>query len=317
MTPNNAQRILIIEDGPEIQLSLTAYLHDLGYATAKAGDGASGLTALRAISPAAVLLDLRMPEMDGLELLRIAAAEFPQIPIIIISGCNMMDDVVAALRWGAWDYLQKPIDDMALLGHALQRALERARLLEENRRHREHLELDIQERTSDLQAANQALYTKQLALAEVLNSIQAEKARVGRQVVANIQKLVLPQIHSLRPSASVEQHHVLDQMESALKDVLSPFVDQLSQGFNSLSPAELRVCNLIKNGMGVKEIAGIVSLSPETVSAHRRSIRRKLGLAHKKVNLSSFLQVVAAQSQLPQTNRPQQATIHSATPTRQ
>ena len=258
-----------------------------------------------------------MPEMDGLELLRIAAAEFPQIPIIIISGCNMMDDVVAALRWGAWDYLQKPIDDMALLGHALQRALERARLLEENRRHREHLELDIQERTSDLQAANQALYTKQLALAEVLNSIQAEKARVGRQVVANIQKLVLPQIHSLRPSASVEQHHVLDQMESALKDVLSPFVDQLSQGFNSLSPAELRVCNLIKNGMGVKEIAGIVSLSPETVSAHRRSIRRKLGLAHKKVNLSSFLQVVAAQSQLPQTNRPQQATIHSATPTRQ
>ena len=58
----------------------------------------------------------------------------------------------------------------------------------------------------------------------------------------------------------------------------------------SLSATELRVCALVKRGLAVKEIAELEHLSPETVAAHRRSIRRKLGIAHTKINLTTYLQ---------------------------
>jgi PAS domain S-box-containing protein len=103
------------------------------------------------------MVDLRMPELDGLELLRLSSELEPDIPKIVISGANQIDDVVQALRYGAWDYLVKPVKDLSMLGHAVRNALDKARLLQENRTYQEHLEDLVRDRTLELEQANNHL----------------------------------------------------------------------------------------------------------------------------------------------------------------
>lgn len=81
-------------------------------------------------------------------------------------------------------------------------------------------------------------------------------------------------------------------MEKALEEIVSPFVDKVARDVSSLTPTEIRICTFVRRGMAVKEIADVEHLSPETIAAHRRSIRRKLGLSHRKVNLGSYLQTI-------------------------
>jgi serine phosphatase RsbU (regulator of sigma subunit) len=133
-------RILMIDDEQLVREILTAYLEDSGFEVIQAGDGATGIELIRREQPDLVLCDLRMPGMDGLQVLATVTHEFPELPILVVSGMGGMGDAIQALKLGAWDYVTKPIEDMAVLEHAIAHALERARLRRENREHREHLE---------------------------------------------------------------------------------------------------------------------------------------------------------------------------------
>jgi len=137
--------ILTIDDEPGIRQNLTAYLEDCGYRTLDAADGGTGMEIFRRERPDVVLCDLRMPGMDGLEVLGHIRAESPDTPVIVVSGVGTLGDVVEALRQGAWDYLTKPILDMEFLESAVGRALERGRLARENREYRDSLESAISE----------------------------------------------------------------------------------------------------------------------------------------------------------------------------
>jgi DNA-binding CsgD family transcriptional regulator len=81
----------------------------------------------------------------------------------------------------------------------------------------------------------------------------------------------------------------LNVIESNLKDIASPFASRLSSEYLSLTPKELQVADLIKEGKTTKEIAEFMSLSPATVEIHRYHIREKLGLSRKKTNLRTYL----------------------------
>jgi serine phosphatase RsbU (regulator of sigma subunit) len=81
-----------------------------------------------------------MPQVGGLDLIRQVTELSPDIPVIVLSGAGVMNDAVEALRLGAADYLIKPLEDLAVLEHSVRRALDRSRLLLENRRYREKLE---------------------------------------------------------------------------------------------------------------------------------------------------------------------------------
>ena len=154
---NSAQhrpRILIIDDEPHIRRSITDFLEDLDYEVISAENGRAGLDILAALQPDLVLLDLRMPELDGLEVLKQGRHITPEVPMIVISGAHRISDVVHALRYGAWDYLEKPIQDLSILGHTVEQALEKSRLIKENRTYQDHLEQMIKERTLDLEKAN-------------------------------------------------------------------------------------------------------------------------------------------------------------------
>lgn len=133
-------RILIIDDEPQLRQSVRTYLEDSGFEVSEAKDGEEGLTVFRELKPHCVLTDLQMPTLSGLGVLETVRQESPDTPIIVISGQGVMQDAIQALRLGAWDYLLKPIPDMAVLEHAVCRSLERSRLILDNKRYKAEIE---------------------------------------------------------------------------------------------------------------------------------------------------------------------------------
>ncbi|MCY1263290.1 Regulator of RpoS [compost metagenome] len=159
--------LLIIDDDEVVRESLAAYLEDSGFTVLQATNGLQGLQVFEHELPDLVICDLRMPQMDGLELIRRIGEKAVETPVIVLSGAGVMSDVVEALRLGAADYLIKPLEDLAVLEHSVRRALDRANLRAENRRYREKLE-----------TANRELQAS-------LNLLQ-EDQNAGRQVQMNM-----------------------------------------------------------------------------------------------------------------------------------
>lgn len=157
MSVAGAVTILAIDDEKQVRQLLRSYLEASGFLVLEAADAPSGLEAVRQHDPDLVLLDLRMPGTDGLDILPVIHAERPDTPVIVVSGAGLISDAIEALRNGAWDFLVKPVERLAILQHAVERALERARLRRENRVYRQHLEEQVAERTRQLTEANAEL----------------------------------------------------------------------------------------------------------------------------------------------------------------
>ncbi|WP_281645194.1 SpoIIE family protein phosphatase [Parendozoicomonas sp. Alg238-R29] len=132
--------LLVIDDDAIVRDSIVAYLKDSGFQVLEAENGEHGLEVIRAHSPDLILCDLRMPKLDGLGVLRRVREESPETPFIVVSGAGVMADVVEALRLGASDYIIKPIVDLEVLEHAVNRSLDNAELALQNRKYRESLE---------------------------------------------------------------------------------------------------------------------------------------------------------------------------------
>ena len=151
--------VLVIDDDEQVRRAFRRVLESGGFQVREAEDGVSGLAAVRQAAPNAVLLDLRMPGMDGLEVLSELVASAPDVPVLVVSGEGTVTDVVGALRGGAWDFVTKPVSDRALLTSAVERVLEKARLLKENRAFSESLKaanLRLTSALDDLRADKQA-----------------------------------------------------------------------------------------------------------------------------------------------------------------
>jgi two-component system nitrogen regulation response regulator NtrX len=123
-----SERILIVDDEAGIRSTLTGILEDEGYGVAAVGTGAEATARLQAESFDAVLLDLWLPDRDGLDLL----AEMGQQPVIVISGHGTVDMAIKATRLGAYDFLEKPLS-LSRVVLTVQNALERGRLERELR----------------------------------------------------------------------------------------------------------------------------------------------------------------------------------------
>ncbi len=157
MAENN--RILTIEDDPIIRGNIVAFLEDSGYQMLEAEDGRQGLQQFHGNQPDLVLCDLRMPKLDGLEVLQEISRSSPDTPVIIVSGAGMIGDAIQALKRGAWDYITKPIPDMQVLEAAVNKALERSRLVKENRAYQnklEQLNRELHDALAQLKANQQA-----------------------------------------------------------------------------------------------------------------------------------------------------------------
>ncbi len=96
----------------------------------------------------------------------------PETPVIIVSGAGMMRDVIEALRLGAWDFITKPVQDLAILEHTVRKGIERARLMRENREHRAFLEKEIKRRTEELRRELTERIAAQEALKKSIDTLQ-------------------------------------------------------------------------------------------------------------------------------------------------
>ncbi len=124
MTPETAWKIVVMDDEPDILEVISIVLQDNGYQVATAANGREGLDLCRRIRPHIVLTDVRMPEMDGLEVLATLKKEFDDIEVIVMTAFGELTYAVKALHLNASDFITKPIDDDTL--HvALKRARER------------------------------------------------------------------------------------------------------------------------------------------------------------------------------------------------
>ncbi|MEI9938400.1 MAG: response regulator [Pseudomonadota bacterium] len=159
---NDDTPVLIIDDDAGVRGAFRRVLERMGWVVLEAESGTVGLALCRECKPGVVLLDLRMPEMDGLDVLSTLVVEHPETPVVVVSGQGTMTDAVEALRRGAWDFVAKPLPDNEILRHAVQRGMERSALLRENRaygeslrRTNERLSAALNELRSDEQGARQ------------------------------------------------------------------------------------------------------------------------------------------------------------------
>ena len=151
--------ILIVDDEKNILLTLSRALRVEGYEVDVAGSGQLGLSRAKQKSYDAILLDVQMPDLDGLELLRLIKADREDVPVLIMSGHASIASAVLATQRGAHDFLEKPISSERLVV-SLASALERCRLEHENR--------ELRERTF----ANEALLGDSQPMQALRNSIQ-------------------------------------------------------------------------------------------------------------------------------------------------
>ncbi len=148
----------------------------------------------------------------------------------------------------------------------------------------------LREKETELLQEREKLEETNTALRVLLRQRDEDRTRLEETVYNNVDRLVLPYIEKLLQGKLSDKHRTLAEIaDNNLRDIISPFLRTLSTLGLLLTPQEIEVANLVRNGRSSKEIADIMSLSVAGVDFHRKRLRQKLGLANTKKNLRSFL----------------------------
>jgi PAS domain S-box-containing protein len=148
----------------------------------------------------------------------------------------------------------------------------------------------LQKSHEDLKAHSESLEDLNTALKVLLERREKDKVQLEESVVSNVQELILPYVETLRGTRLDEkQMTCVDIIESNLKEIVSPFLQKLVLQYSGLTPKEIQIAGLIKQGKTTKDIANLFNVSTRTVKFHRENIRAKLGLKKQRTNLASHL----------------------------
>jgi len=174
LTRPDAVRVLVVDDEETIRLALARFLRARGYDVRTAADANEALTRLQREPFAAMLCDVRMPGMSGVELVPHALAVAPELAITILTAVNDAPTATEALSSGAYDYLMKPIE-LRDLHTALERALARRTEAIEKRRMERMIRAEVAERTTELEHEKAAL--RELSVSTVETLVNAQEAK--------------------------------------------------------------------------------------------------------------------------------------------
>ncbi len=155
---------------------------------------------------------------------------------------------------------------------------------------RKKAEKSLRKREAELEIQSRKLEETNTALRVLLDQRKEDKIELQRSILFNVENLIMPFVENLEkfPFESRQMAYV-KIIKSNLYDIVSPFYREVSARYSSLTPKQVQIANLIKEGKTTKEIAEILCVSKAAIDFHRDKIRKKLGLNKKKVNLRSYL----------------------------
>ena len=171
------RRILIIDDERPILLTLEALLGRYGYQVETAATAAAGLKLLKTKVPALVLLDLQLPDAEGLQMLDQIKSEFPDTPVVILTAHDSLNNAIESIKRGAYHFISKPYAPEELLS-LVEKALEKQSLLRETAELRQKTE-QLEKRLSD---SGMPLFKARVAVSEAL----AELTRIEHRAYVSM-----------------------------------------------------------------------------------------------------------------------------------
>ena len=134
--------------------------------------------------------------------------------------------------------------------------------------------------------AEQTATEKESARRELLSQIELEKKTLEQKIIANVDRVILPLLRRIEARSADPYVHLL---ERNLEELTSSFGRRIERALSKLTPREIEISNMIRNGMTCKKIARLLNVSYRTVETHRNKIREKLGLINKKISLGAYL----------------------------
>jgi DNA-binding CsgD family transcriptional regulator len=149
---------------------------------------------------------------------------------------------------------------------------------------------ELQENNRQLLLERRALQEANAALRVVLSNIEDEKKRIYENFHLNIEKAVMPIIHALNSGVAKNKQKYLDILKNTFEEITTPFTNRMVLHYRTLTPTEVDICNMIRNGLRTKEIAELRGVSLSTINRHRENIRRKLKITNHQINLATYLQ---------------------------
>lgn len=190
-------RVLIVDDEESVRNLLQRVLKEAGYDVVTAANGQEALDKVSELRPKALLLDIKMPVMSGMEVLQQIAAKWPEVCVVMATAVGDTQTAIDAMKMGAYDYITKPFnqDDVVL---KVRRAIEKRELLLENERHRLDLEKRVAEQAQQLQQ-HFAELVETLAREHKLLYRLAESQRGGKAILSKLPKELQ------EPMSSVEE----------------------------------------------------------------------------------------------------------------
>ena len=136
----------------------------------------------------------------------------------------------------------------------------------------------------------QSLEETNIAMKVLLKQREEDKLELEKKVLTNVKDLVLPYVEKLKNSRMKSKDRTLVEIvETHLNDIISPLLQSFANAKILLTPQEMQVASLVKDGKTSKEIANILNVSETTVSFHRKNLRVKFGLTNQQTNLRSYL----------------------------
>lgn len=207
----------------------------------------------------------------------------------ITSGMEIALDITD--RKKAQNNLQKYRDHLEELVE--RRTLELSGINEQLRKEmkeRIDIEKQLKRRERELKKKSRYLEEANTALRVLLKQREKDKRELEESVLTNVEKSLLPYLEKLKKThSSADRNTYLDILESSINSIVSPFYRNITLNQFNLTPKEIEIATLVKEGKSTKEIAELLVLSPRTIDLHRLNIRQKLGLKSKRVNLRSTL----------------------------
>jgi DNA-binding CsgD family transcriptional regulator len=141
-----------------------------------------------------------------------------------------------------------------------------------------------------LEDKNLGLSESNIALKVLIRQRENDKVEMEKKFLSNVKTLILPYINKLREGRLSEKNRTfVNILDDHLNDIISPLMQNFNNAGVMLTPQELQVASLVKDGKTTSEIADILFVSETTISFHRKNLRHKLGLKNRQANLRSFL----------------------------